>query len=1033
MRNKTISKYLVFLLSLTMIMFLSACGDDEIEIGITGAQDFELAVGSSVPDLTEGIGVSGIVLEDLGASLDVDYSTLNPHVIGDYEVTYTFTDPAGNVYSQTITVSVVDGAVGNVPHIFGVEDISYVIGEDMPNFLDGVTADDSKFGDLTFVIDVDLSLVDFEVAGNYIISYHVQNEDGYHYTTNANIGVTYGEELGELPEEFFIVEASGLYGVIDMNGETVIPTEYLSIQYYGDNMVRLVKQEDTDEEFDPYVTRVSIFSSEILFYNFDNDSYIKLDYYEIGYFNDGLARVMNQNYKYGYVNKGGEVVIPLVYDGAYNFDNGYAETKFGNNRGVIDTEGNTVIDFIYSNISKVNDNYFMVQTLSDSYVVNLNNEIVYELSDNEWSHHEIEDEHYYMFRVDGLAGLVDEDMNIVSDFKYINLYETDNGYPGFFRGFVDGAQDFFNILTDFMMEDYKSHGYEDNYMYIGNDEYSVIIDLDTNETIITTNYKYTSFYNIDTELFKVVNDEGMTGIINRDGDILFDFEADYIYRLYNDNTKYRVGEGTYGLINEDGIKITIELYSEINSFVEGKSVVVDLDGYYGYINIDGSIHVTPQFHYAYDYTNGFAEVITGYDTNENALKIFIDSTGEFVSEYRYADVRDFHNGYAAVAVYNYEMDLLWGFINEAGVKVVDTIYYQVEDFNNGYAIVSDVNLSGMIDTTGSIVVPIDYEEIRNFSSGLAAVQLNDDTWGYVNTSGVLVIDRGFYEGGDFASGLAPVKKYNTEGGADWVYINASGLKAINEEYFDAGSFNDGLAYVQLSYDGDYGYINNLGELAIEDTYFDAYNFREGFAKAGGSIINTDGDSIFTYGYRLYETDYGFYSYNPYIENYQVYIYIEDGELTIPYTVNNGDEYITFISGTKWGVMDTEGTVLIDPIYDFVEYSPYYDVWVIYNNELKGIAELDGTVIAQPNYDQVFYNDDFELLRVNYNDNEGVINIDGTETIRPIFDDVCLCLEDDYIIVRLGDTYGVYSLEGEIIINIMYDSIYHIDVNDSVNK
>ena len=45
-------------------------------------------------------------------------------------------------------------------------------------------------------------------------------------------------------------------------------------------------------------------------------------------FHDGLVRIV-RNGKYGFANRGGEVVIPAIYDGAMNFQNGRAEVCKG--------------------------------------------------------------------------------------------------------------------------------------------------------------------------------------------------------------------------------------------------------------------------------------------------------------------------------------------------------------------------------------------------------------------------------------------------------------------------------------------------------------------------------------------------------------------------------------------------------------------------------------------------------------------------------------------------------------------------------
>jgi hypothetical protein len=65
-----------------------------------------------------------------------------------------------------------------------------------------------------------------------------------------------------------------------------------------------------------------------------------------GFTQDGLAMVFKNN-KSGFINRKGELVIPLMYDGLFNYQNGLAVAIIDGKYGYIDTKGKTVIPFIY--------------------------------------------------------------------------------------------------------------------------------------------------------------------------------------------------------------------------------------------------------------------------------------------------------------------------------------------------------------------------------------------------------------------------------------------------------------------------------------------------------------------------------------------------------------------------------------------------------------------------------------------------------------------------------------------------------------
>ena len=76
------------------------------------------------------------------------------------------------------------------PVFSGVENVHFVIGDDAPDYLDGITVDDDTDGDLTTSIVMDNSLVDLAVAGTYTITITVSDEAGNEETDTFDVIVT---------------------------------------------------------------------------------------------------------------------------------------------------------------------------------------------------------------------------------------------------------------------------------------------------------------------------------------------------------------------------------------------------------------------------------------------------------------------------------------------------------------------------------------------------------------------------------------------------------------------------------------------------------------------------------------------------------------------------------------------------------------------------------------------------------------------------------------------------------------------------
>ena len=77
--------------------------------------------------------------------------------------------------------------------------------------------------------------------------------------------------------------------------------------------------------------------------------YTESKYKEISPFNNGLARVLNKQKKYGYINTDGIEVIPCIYDEASDFNNGIAcvsiKSVYTKKLTLyINTKGETIID-----------------------------------------------------------------------------------------------------------------------------------------------------------------------------------------------------------------------------------------------------------------------------------------------------------------------------------------------------------------------------------------------------------------------------------------------------------------------------------------------------------------------------------------------------------------------------------------------------------------------------------------------------------------------------------------------------------------
>jgi len=157
-------------------------------ITLTGANSLQHEVGTTFtePGATALDAGDGDVTSDITVSGSVDSSR-----VGNYTLTYSVTDAAGNVATETRTVNVVD-TVAPVITLIGSNPYSLTLGS---LFHDpGATALDAGDGDVTSSITVS-GTVDRNRVGNYSLTYEVADGAGNIATATRTIRITRAYEV----------------------------------------------------------------------------------------------------------------------------------------------------------------------------------------------------------------------------------------------------------------------------------------------------------------------------------------------------------------------------------------------------------------------------------------------------------------------------------------------------------------------------------------------------------------------------------------------------------------------------------------------------------------------------------------------------------------------------------------------------------------------------------------------------------------------------------------------------------------------
>lgn len=225
-----------------------------------------------------------------------------------------------------------------------------------------------------------------------------------------------------------------------------------------------------------------------------------------------------------------------------------------------------------------------------------------------------------------------------------------------------------------------------------------------------------------------------------------------------------------------------------------------------------------------------------------------------------------------------------------------------------------------IDTTGKVAFKATYEQNRDFSEGLAAVQSDNRQWGYINTAGDTVIDFLYEYAGEFHEGKAAVGSY-LYGEYSYGYISADGDTVVPFEYNKISRFSEGLAAVGKNL---WGFVNDKGEILIDFQYNEIHPFSEGLAAAKKNgkwgYINKKNELIIPH---QYENAGQFHSNRAFVaikkDDDDEYVYInKQGEIVIDSLYYRAHDFSDGYGAVGHYFYDTAGNKLQTERFIYVE-------------------------------------------------------------------------------------------------------------------
>ena len=414
---------------------------------------------------------------------------------------------------------------------------------------------------------------------------------------------------------------NGKWGVIDNNGENVIAATYDEMIVIPNNKKPVfVCTYDVIDSTGEYKTKVLNEKNEEILKGYDKVEAIdNYDSKQNVWFEDNLLRV-KKNDKYGLIDFNGNTVLDCEYDSIYALK-GVTENiiveKEGN-LGLVNSKGQTII----------NTGYSKIQALKEGYK-------------NE----------YLVVNADGKYGVVSTNGSVILETKYEEIKYLDS--QEVYSVKLDGVIQLVNNKGEVLQ---NSEG--ETYIYAKGE--NVIVSKDnkfgieklTGETVIPNEYEELKYA---FSIYYIAKKDGKFGIINVNNEIVKEFEY---------TNMYCIEEGSFIVADK----------TETESIIFDSNLSEKISGIVSEINI----------------AKGYIKIYTGSEYKYYNFKFEEKSSAEILSQN---------------TLFLSKKDGKYGFIDKAGNVVVDYIYEDATEQNLcGYVAVKQNGLWGSLKRNGSVAL-----------------------------------------------------------------------------------------------------------------------------------------------------------------------------------------------------------------------------------------------------------------------------------------------------------------------------------------
>ena len=705
---------------------------------------------------------------------------------------------------------------------------------------------------------------------------------------------------------FSIIEQDQKKGLVDQNGDIVIPIEYQDLGW--SNGQQLVMNELLGYKENGLWGLINVKNQKITpaaytaLHPFDQNSIVAAK----------KGRYSNKVF-YGIINSKGKILVDFKFRSLKKFEDQLVAGLEREDQifyGLINSNDKIIIPFEYKNIQPL--------SLERLVVTNSQNKIA--LFNNKGSV-------IYGFELDSIVEFYDNLSLVYQEGKLGVMNQKGQlVISPQYKKIEIGRGNNLKVLpyTEWRFLDHNNHlqdtWYFDQITPLSQNLFKVTIG--ANEVLINRNHQLIASdknwkINFKESGILIINNNRKFGALNEFGEQILAFTYDSIY--YENGyfiTRQQWGQDQgWSLWDSQGNKLTRKSYDEIRPF-RNYSFQARKGSFWGYLNAQGQEILPFKFQGAGPFIDGKAKVnLLGRDG-------FIDRDGDWIIKPFYENLVEgpqglylYQVGFRYHVLDSFENVLVrsgnplkqtsWGILeidssgkfglyNMEGIKILDTEYDEITNIKTGKIYLVKIGESrGLVDANGNFVFSLNpkLQEVYPPTEGFMKVKF-DDRYGFVDFNGKLRIAYQYDQLRGFSEGMSAVKLRNK-----WGFLNKIEQLVVQPYYDKTEDFQAGLAIV--SKDLKFGLVNISGELMLNQDFDSLYRMKNNrflaFRDDKVGLIDSTGHIL------IYP-------------QYDQIVDLDNGYLIVK---RKGD----------YGLMSLEGVNTIPILYDDIRYDLHHDIYL----------------------------------------------------------------------------------------------------------